>query len=96
VQAVLTWGPTGLITSTDTWYQYDLQGSIAHYIDIKGKVISSLVYDAWGSLVQGEDESNYGYNAQHGYYTDGETDIILCSYRYYDATLGRWLTRDPL
>jgi len=95
-QTVMTWGPTGLIASNDTWYQYDLQGSVVHYMDVKGKVLSNSTYDAWGSLVDGERINNYGYNAQEGYYTDNESGITLCTYRYYDADLGRWLTRDPI
>ena len=44
-----------------------------------------------------DDRSPYpfGYKAQAGYYTDSETGLILCTYRYYDPTVGRWLTRDP-
>jgi RHS repeat-associated protein len=37
-----------------------------------------------------------GFGGQAGYYTDAETGYVLCTARYYDATLGRWLTRDPI
>jgi len=37
-----------------------------------------------------------GYNGQWGYYTDSETGLMLCTYRYYDPANGRWLTRDPI
>lgn len=29
-------------------------------------------------------------------YQDGETDLLFYGYRYYSASTGRWLTRDPL
>jgi RHS repeat-associated protein len=38
----------------------------------------------------------YGYKAQFGYYTDSETGLQILTFRYYDAALGRFLTRDPI
>ena len=38
----------------------------------------------------------FTYGAQWGYYTDGETSLILCGHRYYDPARGRWLNRDPI
>lgn len=37
-----------------------------------------------------------GYKGQTGYYQDIETGLVLCTWRYYDPTRGRWLTRDPI
>jgi RHS repeat-associated protein len=34
--------------------------------------------------------------AQWGYYTDGETGLLLLTNRYYDAGTGRFLNRDPI
>ncbi|RYG02100.1 MAG: RHS repeat-associated core domain-containing protein, partial [Chitinophagaceae bacterium] len=31
-----------------------------------------------------------------GYYTDNETGYIYCTFRYYDPSVGRWLSRDPI
>ncbi|GAB4453063.1 MAG: hypothetical protein OHK0029_05110 [Armatimonadaceae bacterium] len=36
------------------------------------------------------------FGAKWGYYFDYETGLYLCTYRYYDAGEGRWLTRDPI
>ncbi|MBC8136107.1 MAG: hypothetical protein H8F28_09500, partial [Fibrella sp.] len=33
----------------------------------------------------------FGFGAQFGYYTDFETGLILCTYRYYDPQTGRWI-----
>ena len=55
------------------------------------------MYDAYGtrtSTLTGRDVFEFG--GQFGYYTDGETGLILCTHRYYDPQTGRWLTRDPL
>jgi len=38
----------------------------------------------------------YGYKGQWGYYTDGETGLLLLTHRYYDPATGRFLTRDPI
>jgi RHS repeat-associated protein len=60
-------------------------------------VLSSDLYDAYGNLLSGGDSSDpYGYNGQAGYYTDHETGLILCTHRYYDPTVGRWINRNPI
>jgi RHS repeat-associated protein len=64
------------------------------------------VYEAYGEQIEpkqppsrGEVVGNgspWGYNARSGYYTDRETGLILCTYRYYDPEEGRFLNRDPI
>ena len=102
VTAYNTWGPTGLLnrtnlqTNQEIWYLFDPQGNVAERLDASGHILSSDQYDAWGSLLQGGDATDpYGYHAQDGYYTDHETGLILCTLRYYDPQMGRWLTPDP-
>ncbi len=36
-----------------------------------------------------------GFGGQWGYYADRETSLSLLTHRYYDAGMGRFLTRDP-
>ncbi len=80
-----------------TWYQYDAQGNVAQRLDATGNVLSSDLYDAYGNLLAGGDPTDpLGYNAQAGYYTDHETGLTLCTFRYYDPSMGRWLNRDPI
>ena len=100
------WGPDGLACHGSTFYLYDPLGNVVHRLDTSGNVLSSEVYDAWGVLLDAIEPATgnaydfgddpYGYKGQHGYYTDRETGLILCTHRYYDPALGRWLTRDPL
>ena len=99
--ALNTWGATGLLERSDArgdvWYQYDQQGNVIQRLDDSGNVLSSDLYDAYGNLLSGGDTSDpYGYNAQDGYYTDHETGLILCTHRYYDPMVGRWINRDPI
>ena len=102
VSAVNTFGAAGLLSRNEIgtrllWYQFDSEGNVAQRLDTAGTVLSTDRYDAWGNLLAGGDTTNpYGYKAQSGYYTDHETGVILCTYRYYDPLAGRWINRDPL
>ena len=102
VTAVNTFGAAGLLSRNEIgirflWYQFDSEGNVAQRLDTSGTVLSTDRYDAWGNLLAGGDTTDpYGYKAQSGYYTDHETGIILCTYRYYDPIIGRWINRDPI
>jgi RHS repeat-associated protein len=97
IKTINIFGATGLLSRNDTWYQYDIAGNVIHRSDNNGKVIYTDLKDAWGNnLVTSSSTDPFGYNAQWGYYTDVETGLILCTYRYYDPSSGRFLTRDPI
>lgn len=98
-----TWGPTGLLARTDvlfsieTWYAFDAEENVALRLSNTGIVKSEDVYDAWGTLIYGGNTNDpYGYQGQAGYYTDHETGLILCTFRYFDPSSGRFLTCDPV
>src|SRR5579884_125024 len=101
VQAVNTFANNRLIsrrTSTgNIFYTFDPQGNVAQKLDGSGNVLSSNVYDAFGIPKAGGATSDpFGFEAQHGYYTDTETGLQLLTHRYYDPGTGRFLTRDPV
>lgn len=96
-------GPDGLIAFGETYYQFDPEGNVVHRLDADGELVNTSVYDAWGvatNLLPTGDPATvtdpFGYKGQVGYYTDHETGLILCTYRYYDPDRGRWLTQDPI
>jgi RHS repeat-associated protein len=98
-------GATGLISRGDTFYLCDPLGNVALRLNASGAVQSADLYDAWGVWKGSRTAANasiprpndpYGYKGQYGYYTDTETELILCTYRYYDPEAGRWVTRDPI
>ena len=105
-------GPTGLISrhqyvrgtggaitgSSDFYYTFDPLGHVCRIQGQNGAVVASLGYDAYGKPLVGSDTNPtpYGYGGQAGYYTDSETGLALCSWRYYDPNTGRWLNRDPI
>jgi RHS repeat-associated protein len=41
----------------------------------------------------GNNPTPYGYKGQWGYYTDGETRLLLLTHRYFDPAMGRFVTR---
>ncbi len=102
--ATNTFGPAGLISrkvtgssTGTTFYAFDERGNTAQRIDAGGNVLSSHVYDAYGVglSLPASLADPYLFGGQAGYYTDGETGLVLCTFRYYDPQVGRWLTRDP-
>jgi RHS repeat-associated protein len=46
--------------------------------------------------MSGTNNTPYGTKGQWGYYTDGETGLLLLTHRYFDPATGRFLTRDPI
>jgi RHS repeat-associated protein len=106
-----TWGPTGLIgrggvgspggrggpaSPPGENYLYDLQGNAIQTVNAStGALTANRTYTVFGQPQQPVADP-VGFGGQVGYYTDAETGFVLCTARYYDPTLGRWLTRDPI
>ena len=89
VLAVNTFGALGLLsrhTSTgSTFYTFDPQGSVTQRLDANANVLSSDMYSAQGTGASTSVSADpFGFNAQWGYYTDGETGLQLLTHRYYD------------
>ncbi|MBS0637386.1 MAG: hypothetical protein JSS12_07730 [Verrucomicrobia bacterium] len=73
---------------------HDRQGSVVVLLDLEGMVKESYRYDAFGNK-QTEDLpiSPWGFASKR---YDPETGFVYFGRRYYDASLGKWLTQDPL
>ena len=100
LQAVNTFGAAGLLSrrksSVTTYYTFDAQGNVAQRMDASRNVISSDLYDSFGSGVTTGSADVFGYGGREGYYSDSETGLILCGHRFYDPGIGRFLNRDPI
>jgi len=100
VIATNTFGTAGLVSrrtiTTSVFYNFDSEGNVAEQSDSSGNVLSSHLFAAHGAVLSGELMQPFGYRAQVGYYTDIETGLQLLTYRYYDPTTARFLTRDPI
>ena len=86
------------VGSTTTYYAFDERGNVSQRLSSTGGVVSSDLYDGYGarqSTVTVQPDP-FGYGGQSGYYTDVETGLIFCTYRYYDPAAGRFVTRDPI
>jgi RHS repeat-associated protein len=103
-ERVNTFGAAGLVSrheqscldcSGSAFYTFDSQGNVSQSLNFRAQPASSVAFDAHGSPLTGGD-APWGYGAQWGYYTDGESGLLLLTHRYYDPQAGRFLTRDPI
>lgn len=62
-----------------------------------GSTWNDLSYDAWGNQLYhlGTTNTAFGFAGAKGYYTDEGTGLMKLGCRYYDPTLGRFITKDP-
>jgi RHS repeat-associated protein len=70
---------------------YDLTGNVAALRNESGTV-ESYEYDLFGIPTTENPISPWGFSSKR---RDLETGFIYFGHRYYDPTLGRWLTMDP-
>ena len=59
---------------------------------------ASRQYDAFGNVLSstGTWKGPFGYAGSFGYQEDADSSLKLLGHRYYDASIGRFLTRDPI
>jgi len=76
---------------------YDIQGNILKLIDIDNKgVIEVGPFDLFGSDLEDlfqEDYSSWVFSSKR---FDPETNLVYFGHRYYDPSLKRWISTDPL
>jgi RHS repeat-associated protein len=106
--AINAFGPNGLIcrrtaTGGARFYLFDERGNTAQRLDNNGNLLASHVTDAYGATVAPQNalpstdvDPFDGMGGQLGYYQDETTGLLLCTFRFYDPTQARWLTRDPI
>ncbi len=77
------------------YYTFDHLGSVRELVDSTGKVRAAYRYSAYGrrDKVAGDLEADWGFA---GLWHHEPSGLELATYRAYDATRGRWLSRDPL
>lgn len=63
-----------------------------------GSVAGKRRYDAYGNatLISGGWYGTFGHAGGFGYQEDFESGLQLLGHRYYDPSLGRFITRDPI
>ena len=94
-------GPMGVLkqrrSNQDYWYLSDGLGSTTALVNSAETVTDTYAYEAFGNKVNttGTTVNPYKYVGRSRYYADDESDLMLLTFRYYDANLGRFITRDP-
>ncbi|MGP3610973.1 MULTISPECIES: RHS repeat-associated core domain-containing protein [Anoxybacillaceae] len=77
------------------YYHLNSHGDVVALTDASGNVVAQYEYDAWGNILSKTGAlataNPYRYA---GYYYDEETGLYYLMARYYDANMGRFLTRD--
>ena len=78
------------------WYVYDGLGSVVGEVDPSGNLTSSPKYDVYG-LVRanpGTASSAMGFVGGLGHLSEAGTGLIYMKARYYDPSLGRFVSQD--
>ncbi len=88
--------PLDSVTGSGTrYYGADALGSVTSLADISGSLTDSYVNDSFGKTVtsSGTTRNPFRFTARD---LDAETGLMYYRARYYDGSVGRFLTEDPI
>ncbi|WP_369930993.1 RHS repeat-associated core domain-containing protein [Xanthomonas sp. NCPPB 2632] len=77
---------------TITYYYTSPQGTVLAKADASGNIISSADYRPYGTQALGTPEQGPGYT---GHVNDVDSGFVYMQARYYDTSVGRFLSADP-
>jgi RHS repeat-associated protein len=82
------------------FYIKNLQGDIIEIVDASGYTVARYRYDAWGNIVYQEDSglgiANINPYRYRSYRYDTETGLYYLNTRYYDPSIGRFISADSI
>ena len=96
--AELVYGSRALARKVDgVWYYYlyNAHGDVIGMTDGDGNVVNSYVYDAWGNVLS-ETEAVENPIRYAGQYYDAELGQYYLRARYYDPSIGRFISIDAV
>ncbi len=77
------------------YYQLNGHGDVTKLTDASGNVVASYQYDAWGNIIsQSGSMASANPYRYAGYRYDEATGLYYLMARYYDAGVGRFISRD--
>jgi RHS repeat-associated protein len=84
--------------ATNCFAAFDGNGNVAALVNAAdGTVAANYEYGPFGELIRATGPmakaNPFRFSTK---YQDDETDLLYYGYRYYNASTGRWLSRDPL
>jgi RHS repeat-associated protein len=95
--AVYTPGLSERRGSTSKFYHGDALGSTRGITNASQAVTDSVLYDGFGMTVSrtGTTPTPFGFVGSGQYQTDNDSGLMLLGHRYYDASVGRFISSDP-
>jgi RHS repeat-associated protein len=95
--AVYTPGLSERRGTTSKFYHADALGSTRGITDAGQAVTDSVLYDGFGMVVSrtGTTPTPFGFVGKGQYQTDNDSGLQLLGHRYYDASVGRFISSDP-
>jgi RHS repeat-associated protein len=97
-RAVYTPGISERAGSTSEFYHGDALGSTRGITNSSQTVTDAVLYDAFGMTVSrtGTTATPFGFVGAQGYQSDADSGLQLLGHRYYDPSIGRFLSSDPI
>ena len=95
--AVYTPGLSERRGTTSKFYHGDALGSTRGITNTSQAVTDSVLYDGFGMTVSraGTTPTPFGFVGKGQYQTDSDSGLQLLGHRYYDASVGRFISSDP-
>ena len=83
--------------TTSSFYHSDALGSTRGITGSTQATTDSTLYDGFGMTVSetGTNPTPFGFVGKEQYQTDGDSGLQLLGHRYYDPSIGRFLSQDP-
>jgi RHS repeat-associated protein len=95
--AVYTPGLSERRGTTSKFYHSDALGSTRGITNSSQTVTDASLFDGFGNTVSrtGTTPTPFGFVGKGQYQTDSDSGLMLLGHRYYDASVGRFISSDP-